>query len=66
MKVAEELAAEQRAQQEKIESEAQRLERVKASKEEEALRKEWLEEAEQDNEKSIGITKQELEWNGLN
>jgi hypothetical protein len=66
LKVAEELAAEQREKQEKIENEAQRRERVKASKEEEALRKEWLEEAEKEGEKSIGITKQELEWNGLN
>ncbi len=66
LKVAEELAAEQRVRQEKIETEAQRRERVKAAKEEDALRKEWLEEAEQDSEKSIGITKQELEWNGLN
>ncbi len=66
LKAAEEIADEQRAKQEKIESEAQRLERVKAAKEEDALRKEWLEEAETEGEKSIGITKQELEWNGLN
>jgi len=66
IRAAEELAAEQRAKQEKIESEAQRRDRIKSAKEEEALRKEWLEEAEKDSEKSIGITKQELEWNGLN
>ena len=46
-------------------AEKSRLDRMKKSKEDEALRQEWLQEAEQDAEKVQGITDQEMNWNGL-
>lgn len=50
----------------KSEDESARLEAVKQAKEEESLRREWMDDAEKDAEKSQGITDQEMNWDGLN
>lgn len=65
LKQAEDMAAEERAKQDAVDAEKNRLKRAKQAREEEELRREWLQEAEIESEKVQGITDQEMNWNGL-
>jgi hypothetical protein len=65
IRAAEEMATTEREKEAAVAAEKNRLDRVRKSKEDEALRQEWLQEAEQDSEKVQGITDQEMNWNGL-
>jgi hypothetical protein len=65
LNAAEEKAEVERAKQDKLESEARREKAAKRSQANEKLMEEWSKEAQQDAEGMPTITRDEMEWNGL-